>query len=739
MNGLMDQFGEEFAELANQFKFPLENAILTFSILLLIILLSPIVLRKIRIPALIGLIISGVIIGPDGLNMVSEEVTATSGYVGMFSQFGLLYIMFMAGLELDMQDFRRYRNKSIAFGALTFFIPLLLGYPVCRYALGLNQMASLLTASMFATHTLVAYPIVSKYGISKMEAVAIAIGGTILTDTAVLIILAVISGSDNGVINANVLIHLGVTLTIFSIIMFWLVPKIARWFFSKLESEKNSHYIFVLAILFFAAFLAQAAGIEGIIGAFVAGLVLNRLIPHSSTLMNRIEFIGNSLFIPFFLISIGMVVDVRTLYTDPWAWAVAGILTSFAIFSKFLAAWLTQVLFRMKSTERQVIFGLSTAHAAATLAVIRVGYDMHLLSIDIVNGTVILILITSMTASFVTENAGKRLLIDQAKNEPLEGPALRSQHLMVAANELIGNEQLLDFSILITDKKVINPISVVSVLENDEEAETRIRRSRKHMDDFIRHFSGGEISAQAMATIDHNFSSGVARVSKELVADIVLINDNNSSLNLLKRLVGDDRDHLLDVCEKSVFFCQFNQPFTTYRTIALVCPPFAELETSFNQWMERVFRIAKELNSSIEVYATQDTFEKIDAYKTFRKFSASLKHIAIEDPEETLRLLENKQEDALLVSVFARKGSVSSFLGMDLLPQRMERQLDKMDRIFIYPAQQPIDSAFGSYDDINAGPLTAITRLSKGVGDIFRKTEDDKTDASDETDQTKHK
>ncbi|ASS48342.1 MAG: sodium:proton antiporter [Candidatus Fluviicola riflensis] len=736
MNGLMDQFWQEFLDLVKEFKFPLENPILTFSILLLIILVSPILLRKFRIPALIGLIISGVIIGPHGINMISESVTAKSGFVGMFATFGLLYIMFMAGLELDMQEFKRYRNKSITFGALTFFIPLLLGYPVCRYALGLNEMASLLTASMFATHTLVAYPIVSKYGISKMEAVAIAIGGTILTDTAVLIILAVISGSDNGVINANVLIHLGVTLTIFSIIMFWLVPIIARWFFSKLESEKSSHYIFVLAILFFAAFLAEAAGIEAIIGAFVAGLVLNRLIPHSSTLMNRIEFIGNSLFIPFFLIAIGMVVNVKALYTDPWAWAVAGILTAFAIFSKFLAAWFTQLLFRMKASERQVIFGLSTAHAAATLAVIRVGYDMHLLSIDIVNGTVILILITSMTASFVTESAGKRLLIDQAKSEPLEGPALRSQHLMVAANELIGNEQLLDFSILITDKKVINPISVVSVLDNDGEAEKRIRRSRKHMDDFIHHYSGGEISVQAMATIDHNFSSGVARVSKELVADIVLINDN-SSLNFLKRLVGDDRDHLLDVCEKSVFFCQFNQPFTTYRTIALICPPFAELETSFNQWLERVFRISKELNSSIEVYATPDTYDKIDAYKTFRKFGAKLKHFIIEDPEETLRLLENKQEYALLVAVFSRKGSVSSFLGMDLLPQRMERQLDKMDRIFIYPAQQPIDSAFGSYDDINAGPLTAITRLSKGVGDIFRKTEEEKTEATEETDQTK--
>jgi len=728
MAGLFDQFFVEFRHLLGEFKLPLDNQILTFSLLLFIILLSPIILRKFRIPALIGLIISGVIIGPKGLNVIGDTLMASSGWVKLFSTFGLLYIMFMAGLELDMQEFRRYRNKSITFGALTFFIPLLLGYPICRYGLGLSEMASLLTASMFATHTLVAYPIVSKYGISKSEAVAIAIGGTILTDTAVLIILAVISGSDHGEINTNVLIHLGITLSIFSLIMFWVVPRIARWFFSKLESEKTSHYIFVLSILFFAAFLAEAAGIESIIGAFVAGLVLNKLIPHSSALMNRIEFIGNSLFIPFFLISVGMVVDVRSLAQDPWAWAIAGILTSFAITSKFLAAWATQLIFRMSRPERQVMFGLSTAHAAATLAVISVGYRMGLLSIDIVNGTVILILITSMTASFVTESAGKKLLIDQSKNESLESPALRSQHLMVAANELKGNEQLFDFSILITDKKVISPISVVSVLHDDGEAEMRIRRSRKHMDDFIHHYSGGEISVQAMATIDNNFSSGISRVSKELVADIVLINDD-SKRNLLKRLIGDDRDHLLDVCEKTVFFCQFNHAFSQYREIALVCPPLAELESSFNQWLERIFRVSKELNCDLDIYATQDTFEKIEAYKTFRKFGCELKHTAVYNPEDTLKLLENKTEETLLTGIFARKGAVSSFLGMELLPSRMEKQLDRMDRIFIYPAQQPIDTLFGSYDDMNAGPIgvgvETIQRLSKEVSGIFRKNEEE--------------
>lgn len=728
MQGLIERFGHEFEKLLGEFKLPLENPILTFSLLLLIILLSPILLRRLKIPALIGLIISGVIIGPNGFDVISKANT-TEGYVFMFAKFGLLYIMFMAGLELDMQEFKRYRNKSITFGALTFIVPLLLGYPICRYALGLNEIASLLTASMFATHTLVAYPIVSKYGISKMEAVAIAIGGTILTDTAVLIILAVISSSENGTINTNTLIHLAVTLSIFSLIMFGLIPRIARWFFSKLESEKSSHYIFVLSVLFFASFLAEAAGIEAIIGAFVAGLVLNRLIPHTSALMNRIEFIGNSLFIPFFLISIGMVVNVKVLASDPWAWAIAGILTSFAIFSKFLAALITQLIFKMTGTERQVIFGLSTAHAAATLAVINVGFNMGILSIQVVNGTVILILITSMTASFVTESAGKKLVIEQAKNEPVEQLALRNQHVLVAANELKGNELLLDFSILITNKKVINPLSIVSVMENDNKAEQNIRRSRKHLDDFISHYSGGEIVVQTMATIDHNFSSGIARVSKELAADMVLINDN-SKMNLLKRLVGDDREHLLDVCDKTIFFCHFERSFASFRRLLLACVPLAELESGFTQWLDRVHRIARELNLEIDAVCTPNTFEKIQEYLKIKNSGVTIKHTAIEQAEDLIDHTPKDADSTMIFTILARKGSISSFIGLESLPNRLEKEWEKFDRVSVYPEQQASDKTFGAYEDMSASPIAAgvetIQRLSKGVGGIFKSSEEEK-------------
>ena len=331
--------------------------------------------------------------------------------------------MFIAGLELDIAEFKANRNKSILFGFFTFTIPLGVGFPVCYHLLGYDFNASLLTASMFATHTLVAYPIVSKLGISKNQAVAVTVGGTILTDTAVLISLAVIVGGAQGTIDSKFWLRLGISLAIFTAIMFFIIPRLAKWFFRKLESEKHSHYIFVLAVVFFAAFLAEVAGLEPIIGAFAAGLALNKLIPSSSSLMNRIEYVGNSLFIPFFLISVGMIVDVSVILNGPMALVIAGTLSVVAIFGKWLAALITQLAFKYSKAQRQLIFGLSSSHAAATLAVILVGYEAGIIDDNILNGTIILILITCVVATFVTEKPLKIVLETENSDTDIENPS----------------------------------------------------------------------------------------------------------------------------------------------------------------------------------------------------------------------------------------------------------------------------------------------------------------------------
>jgi len=410
-----------FDHLAHAFEAPLTNPVLIFSLVLFIILLSPILLRPIKVPGIIGLIISGMIIGPHGLNWLEKNSA-----VDLFSTIGLLYIMFIAGLELDMNEFKKTKHKSLMFGFFTFIIPISIGFPVCYYILDYSLLTSILIASMFATHTLVSYPIVNRYGISKNEAVAITIGGTILTDTAVLIILAVIKGASQGDINNEFWVTLGVSFAIFLFIMFGIIPKIAKWFFEKIEGEKTAHYIFVLTVVFFAAFLAEMANLEPIIGAFVAGLALNKLIPHSSALMNRVEFIGNAIFIPFFLISVGMIVDIGvfTKAEGLTVFYVAGVLTLVGVVGKFLAATATQWVFKYNNNERNLIFGLSNAHAAATLAIIMVGYNNNIIDENVLNGTIVLILVSCIIASIVTENASKKIVMaghqDQEHMEHVE-------------------------------------------------------------------------------------------------------------------------------------------------------------------------------------------------------------------------------------------------------------------------------------------------------------------------------
>jgi Kef-type K+ transport system membrane component KefB len=717
----MDDF---LKHLLSEFQLPLTNPVLVFSLLLFIILVSPIVLRRLHIPGIIGLIISGLIIGPHALGFIGNSAIQSDGSIKLFSTIGLLYIMFMAGLELDLNQFKKHLNKSLTFGILTFTIPLLLGYPICYYILHLDGTASLLVASMFSTHTLVAYPIISNYGLSKHSSVAITVGGTILTDTAVLIILAIISSSIDGNLDGAFWLRLITSLTIFSIIMFFGIPKIARWFFSKLDSEKSSQYIFVLSVVFFSAFLAEVAGVEHIIGAFVAGLVLNRLIPHNSILMNRIEFIGNALFIPFFLIYVGMVVDYKAFLQGSWPLAIAGVLTTFAIFSKWLAAYATQLIFKMTGAERQVIFGLSTSHAAATLAIIMVGYNEGngILDINIVNGTVLLILFTCMTASFVTENAGRKLLIElnEAGEGELNESKLRNQHIMVSMNELKGNENLIDFSLIISDPKVINPISVVSVHPNNEKAEIMIRKSRKSLEDIVKHFSGHEAKLNTIATIDYNLSSGIARVSKELVADIVVINDNKN-FNFIQRMVGDEREHLMDLCDKTIFFCQLNRSMLAYSRIVMMATPLCELENSFVTWAERIFRLAKELNLRIDLYATTATKDRFEKIGTANKIEANIKFFEIEQFEDSLLKYEKNKTD-LLVTCLARKGAVSHSVEIETYTGKIEKACPENDVVYIYPALQ-IDQLFSSYDDISATPIAAgvetIQKIGREIGSIL--------------------
>jgi Kef-type K+ transport system membrane component KefB len=716
--------GSYYEQLLREFHLPLTNPVLVFSLVLFIILLSPILLKRINIPGTVGLILSGVVIGPHSLNLLEK-----SSAVELFSTIGLLYIMFIAGLELDVNEFRKNRHKSILFGMLTFALPISIGYPVCRYLLNYNVGASFLTASMFATHTLVAYPIVSRMGVAKNQAVAITVGGTILTDTAVLIILAVILGYSQGTVDQDFWLRLGISISVFIAIIFLLIPAIARWFFSKLESEKHSHYIFVLSVVFFSAFLAKVAGIEPIVGAFAAGLALNPLIPNSSALMNRIEFIGNSLFIPFFLISVGMLVDIRVLLNGPMAILIAVTLTIVALLGKWMAALFTQKLCRYSPHQRQLIFGLSSSHAAATIAVILVGYQARILDLNILNGTIVLILVTCIVASFVTERAAKRIALEGA-TEPENGIERNSanERILLPIADMKASEKILELAVMIKEKQSPNPLTVLTVVPNDEVAELNVQKARNELEHMINHAASFDVRLNVIATIDYNICSGVSRTAKELMSDIIIFGWPHKH-GFIDRMINDATESIVSCTSKTTLICHFTRPLAIHRRIVVVCPPFAEKEKGFEQWVGKLSVLAQELSIPMVCHCEKRSRSAfVEALKNIQSgvtvgFESFKNFREWEDPS---RKSTHIREDDIIVFVGARPESVSYKSFFDQVPDKLEEHFGNISKIMLYPAQFESRELVEGYGDIVANPFSfsrsAVQKIGRELGGIIKKT-----------------
>ncbi len=542
---------------------PLKDPVQVFFVILVIVFLAPLVLNRLKIPSILGLILAGTLVGPHGLGMLESSQTTLFGTVG------LLYIMFTAGLEIDMNDFRKNRHKSIIFGLCTFMIPLTLGTVVCYYLLQYSFRSSFLLASMFSTHTLIAYPLASRLGIIKNEAVTVTVGGTIITDTLALLILAVITGSVKGSLNVAFWLRLVVSMSVFVAIVLWVFPMISRWFFRSVEREGVIQYIYVLLVVFAAAFLAEVAGLEPIIGAFLAGLALNRLIPHTSPLMNRVEFVGNALFIPFFLINVGMLVDLGVLLNGLEALIVASTLIVVALSSKWLAAFAMQKIQGYTVTQRNVIFGMSSAHAAATIAIILIAYNLQLLDENVLNGTILLILVTCLVSSFVTDRAGRKLAIQQSQQPP-EHNTYQEKILVPVANPATL-EPLIDLAMMLRRPQSEDPVYPLAVVQDDQKAQDNVLMNHKLFENAMKYASASDQALQPIYRVDMNASSGIVRAIKELMITKVVMGWNGK-VTASQRIFGSVLDHVLENTEQMVLVTKLLHPINTFRHIVLIAP-----------------------------------------------------------------------------------------------------------------------------------------------------------------------
>ena len=506
---------------------PLTDPVLKFLLILIIILAAPLLLNKLRIPHLLGLIIAGAVIGPNGFNLVLRDSS-----IILSGTAGLLYIMFLAGLEIDLGDFKKNKWKSLTFGMYTFLIPMALGTLVGLYVLNFSMLTSVLLASMFASHTLIAYPIISKLGITKDKSVGITVGGTMITDTLSLLVLTVIVEMAVGDMDDWFWYRLGAAIIIFFAFVMIVFPLVGRWFFKRCD-DNISQYIFVLVMVFLGAYLAELAGLESIIGAFLAGMALNRLIPSTSPLMNRVEFVGNAIFIPFFLLGVGMLIDYRAFFTNIETIKVGVVMIVVATVTKYAAAWLTQKTFRLSLDQRRVIFGLSNAQAAATLAAVMVGYNVilgetpagepiRLLNESVLNGTILMILVTCTMASFAAQKGAHNIAMAEESEDNGEMEEHKERILIPVSYERNVTE-LVNLSTAIKSKKNKDGLFALNVINNKVSDEAAFKQAKKVLNMAVTTASATDNRLNDLLRYDLNVVNAIISVIKEQgITDLVL-------------------------------------------------------------------------------------------------------------------------------------------------------------------------------------------------------------------------
>jgi hypothetical protein len=510
-------------------------------------------------------------------------------------------------------------------------------------------------------------------------------------------ILALILSNSDGGLEIGFLIRLLISLAVFSVIIFMVVPKIAKWFFKRADSEKYSNFIFVLFIVFASGFLVELGGIEPIIGAFAAGLALNRLIPHSSALMNRIEFFGNALFIPIFLISVGMLVDMSIVFDGLWTMIVAVTLTIVALAGKWVAAYATQKSFQYSSVQRNIIFGLSSSHAAATLAIILVGYRAEILDEYILNGTIILILITCLIATLVTQKAAKKIARSE-EDAPLTPAAMgefaQEKILVPIANPLnIGHH--VELAMLLKDKKSVNSISLLGVMVNNEEVEKNIVNFRKQLQVYISTATAAEVDVDIITTIDHNPADGIARIAKETMTDLVILGWPGKA-GIWDKLLGERIEQIVKNLDKNLFVCHLEQNLITHKRIVVLSPPLAEKEDGFSLWVKKITKLSTELSIPILLLGDPQTYKVISSHKkpgniVFKQFT---------DWDNPMSCGNEIKENDLIVLISAHQGYISHIPVLESLPTRLENRFPNHNKIVVYPKRNIVEELLESYDFI---------------------------------------
>ncbi|MDE6801362.1 MAG: cation:proton antiporter, partial [Muribaculaceae bacterium] len=677
------------------------NPVTIFLIVLGIILLAPLLLSRLKIPHIIGMIVAGIIVGPYGLNILARDSS-----FAIFGQVGLLYLMFLAGLEIDMYHLKLNLRKGLLFGLLTFFIPIAAGMLASVFLLHVSWLTATLLAAMYASHTLIGYPVAARYGVTKSPAVLISIVGTIVAVIASLLVLAgAVNVHDSGALRPGGLLALLGKLTAYCIAVLYLYPRLTRLFFKSI-ADKVTQFVFILVLVFLAAWGAKQIGLEEVLGAFLAGLVLNRYVPASSPLMSRIEFVGNALFIPYFLIGVGMMINIRVV-GQPSTLAIASVMLAVALIGKWLPAMIAQKIYRMPRAGRRMMFGLTTAHTAVALAVVTIGYNMtdaagnRLIDETILNGTVLVILITCAIAPIVTAQAAAQIKIDMLRDglETESQPSDRKPaHTLIPVSNPLTAAPLVELALLMRSYRRRQDDSLYAIHVRGDNSASSKAIGRNSLEIALKTAAAVDTPVTPIERYDLNAVTGIVNAIEERDISAVVMGMHRKT-GVIDTFLGSKIEQLMRMTNRMLIISRCYIPLNTVTRIVVYVPPKAEYETGFSRWVLAVASLSRELGCRI-IFCCNNTVRPIiqSIIRTYR-IDTRDEYRAFETTDDFVLLANKVLDDDLFIVIGARAKSVSYSSDMKDLPQFLQRYFSRNNLIIIFPDQFGDQAATDTFAD----------------------------------------
>ena len=682
------------------------NPVAIFLIVMAIILLAPVVLNRLKIPHIIGMIVAGVVVGPYGLHILASDSSFE-----IFGKVGLLYLMFLAGLEIDMYHLRRNIRTGVLFGSLTFLIPMVMGVLGSVYLLHTGWLTAFLLAAMYASHTLIAYPVAARFGITKAPSVLISVVGTIIAVVGALLVLAgAVNIFDTGSFAPSGILWLCLKLALYCLAVLYAYPRITRWFF-KLYSEKVTQYVYVMVMVFLSAWVAGAIGLEPVLGAFFAGLVLNRYIPSDSPLMNSIEFVGNALFIPYFLIGVGMMINVAVIVSGNTL-AVASVMLVIALVSKWVPAWIAQKVYRMNGSDRRMMFGLTTAHTAVALAVVTIGYNMilpdgtRIMDETMLNGTVLVILVTCAIAPIVASQAASKIKISMLRERPdEEETSATAANVLVPVSNPITSAALMDLALLMSRSSALKPDGIFALHVRNDNSPSAKAVGRNSLRLASEAAAGADRRATAIERFDINTVTGILNTMQERDITRVVVGMHRKN-TVIDTFLGQKIDQLLRGTNRMVVISRCYIPVNTVTRIAVFVPDKAEYETGFHEWVVALGHLTSQIGCRI-IFCTRPHQQPI-IRGIIRSNSLGIRHEyrTITDKDDFVLLANRVLDDDLFVVIGARPNSVSYSADMVENTLFLQRYFSRNNLVIIYPEQFGAEPAAYTFTDPLGADIT---------------------------------